>query len=184
MLKRFFSLNKGLSLIECALAVLIAGTAIVTVLEISTNTIRTTMASSDNRLASLLASELMAIEVASAYQITESPMEDGYRDESGEQEVDTERYGEQYKDFRYSVTKTYEEIDIESELSDDADEEEEYPVDEEEEELPVVKVVRIKLVIVYPPVLGQDEQGKLTVETYIKPEQISLAAEEESNQGG
>ncbi len=176
-------LNKGLSLIECALAVLIAGTAIVTVLEISTNTIRTAIASSDNRLAGLLASELMAIEVASAYEIAESPKVDGETQSSGEQDVDTERYGEQYKDFRYSVTKTYQEIDIETELSDDA-EEEEYPVDEdEEEELPVVKVIRIKVEIIYPPVLGEKEPGKLTVETYIQPPQISLNAEAESNQG-
>ena len=177
-------LNKGLSLIECALAVLIAGTAIITVLEISTNTIRTAIASSDNRLAGLLASELMSIEVASAYEIAESPMEDGATQSSGEQDVDTERFGEQYKDFRYSVTKTYKEIDIETELSDDADEEEEYLYDEEEEEeLPVVKVIRIKVEIIYPPVFGEDEPGKLTVETYIKPPQISLNAEAESNQG-
>ena len=175
-------LNKGLSLLECAMAILIVGTVLVTILEITTNTITTAMQSSESRLASLLASEIVSREAASLYELTEEPVEDGTTFSDGDKEVDTEIFGEMYKGFKYSVTKTYKEIDIETELSDDADEDNPlYDDDEEEEELPVVKIVELKVVVYLPTHKKDEEPATLTIETYVRPNTLSLTSEESGN---
>ncbi len=179
--------NAGLSLLECALAILIAGTTVISVLEISANTIRTAAYAVDNRLGALLASEILTREcsgnfpeeAAAEAKATETGEEVEYFSTGGMQDVDIEKYGEQYKGFSYDVTKYYEEVDIETELSDDAEEEEDLPGFEEEEvELPTIRIVKIKIVIYFPKEPGKDEQKTLTVETYIRPPKFASQGEE------
>ena len=100
--------------------------------------------------------------------------------------VDTEKYGEQYKNFYYDVTKCYENIDIETELSDDAEEEDDEipePTDEEAPELPTIRVVRITVVIYFPKEPGKDEHKTMTVETYIRPPSYGSGEGTESTEG-
>ena len=182
--------NRGLSLIECAMAVLIVGSTIITVLEISANTVAIAGNAVDNRLGSLLASEIIARECLGQFpeetdaetsesSATEDVGEVEYYS-SGSQEVDTEKYSEQYKNFSYEVFKFYEDIDIETELSDDAEEEDEEQVPEEEEEAkPTIRIVRIRVVITFPKKIGFDERKTPSIETYLRPPKF--ASEEGTN---
>jgi len=175
--------NLGLTLLECALAVLIAGTTVIAVLEASTNTIQTATFSIDNRLGALLASELIAKECmgqfpneAEADSTETEPGEEIEYYSGGLQDVDTAQFGEQYRGFSYEITKSYENIDIETELSDpdeNADESSNTSSDSAdtttEEELPTIRIVKVKVVVYFPEQAGDEERRTLTVETFIRP---------------
>ena len=49
---------------------------------------------------------------------------------------------------------------------------------DEEEELPTVKVVRIKVEIIYPQITNDVDPPKLTLETYVKPNTVTYESEE------
>ena len=170
--------TRGLTLIECAIALVIVALAVTLVLQTDIGTTETALYASNSQLAALLANEIMALEA-----MGEMPQEPGATLDSGDREVERsdERFADPdthyfpYSGFRYRVIKSIVEISDETDMS--ANPEEAGPgrygeVLPEGEEPPLtIEVVRVRVIVSYPAPQGRGSDGgdrdEITLETYV-----------------
>lgn len=182
--------DRGLTLVECALTLVIVGVVVTLVLTLDVETVSNANDAVNSQLATMLGNQIMALECLGdlpegvGQSITKGPIE---VDPSDERFADTDRGEFPYRRFTYFVEKTVEEISAETDLAQTPEERQAQAVADGEEPPKTVEVVRIRVIVEYPSSRRNADGGnrdQVILETYVVDQLArQQAAEAATNTG-
>ncbi|MGE0435145.1 MAG: type II secretion system protein [Planctomycetota bacterium] len=191
--------DRGLTLVECAAALVIVSMTVTMVMLIDTNTVDKARRANNAVLAAMLANEIMSLECTGEF-----PEELGTPRLKALTAVTSDRFGDPetgffpYQGFYYEVEKEIEEVTADSDLSKTAEEREEEELEGATptgDEPKKVEIVRVKVTIRFPRIVLKGEQDqssptddgvyeKLELETYVVDEERRKEQQQAAGAGG